>query len=160
MARYSLFSLFLFAAAWQDSRRKEIQVWIFWIGGMLALMLIGWQTAKALFFSSDKNWLFLWMECVAASLPGIVLLFCGNMTRGAVGVGDGWFFLISGWFLGLKHTMLLLCGSVFLCGGCALVILCQKRAWRNVHARKITLPFLPFTGCVWLGMLAAGWIFE
>lgn len=160
MIRNVVFSLYLLAAAWQDGRKKEIPVWIFWAGGLAALGLSGYQTACALLHGAgaEQEWVKIWTEGAAGSLPGVALLLLGKMTGGAVGAGDGCFFLIAGLFLGLENTVLLLCGSILLCGSWALWLLCRGLICGNTQAGKMTLPFLPFAGISWLGLFAAGWI--
>lgn len=48
-------------------------------------------------------------------IPGIMLLLIGMLTRGLLGEGDGWFFIVSGFFLGWQEcVMLLISGADFL----------------------------------------------
>lgn len=37
-------------------------------------------------------------------IPGIMLLLIGMLTRGLLGEGDGWFFIVSGFFLGWQEV--------------------------------------------------------
>lgn len=151
MMRMGVFSAFLLAAAWQDMRKKEIEVWIFWLGGAAAVGLLVWDVTQT-------GWLWLCKAFVEASVPGVILLICGKLSNGAIGAGDGWFFLISGWFLGLQAVFLLLCGGIFLCGSCALVLFFWKRVRYHENAGSMTLPFLPFVAISWLGLTITGWI--
>lgn len=77
---------------------------------------------------------------------GGALLLLGKMTEGALGSGDGYFFLVSGFYLSWEQSLGLLCYGLLLSSFWGLGVL----AWGNckkVPARKMRMPFLPF---VWL----------
>lgn len=158
MVRNGLFSVFLLTAAWYDAWKKEIPVWIFWAGAAAAMGLFGWKLLNEILYSTNGTMLKLCADCIAGSMLGICLLICGKLTRGAIGAGDGWFFLVSGWFLGLRDTALLLYGGIFLCGGWALGLFCWNCVRCNENVGKMTLPFLPFAALSWFGLVLAGWI--
>lgn len=158
MVKNGLFFMFLLAAAWQDAWNKEIPVRILQAGGIAAIGLFGWDLINDILYSTDQAWIKLCGDCMAGSMLGIGLLICGKLTGGAIGSGDGWFFLVSGWFLGLKNTALLLCGGILFCGIWALGLFCWKRVHCNENAGKMTLPFLPFAALSWLSLIAADWI--
>lgn len=153
-----LFLMFLLTAAWQDAWNKEVPIWLFWAGGIAAMGLFGWNLINDVLYSVSGAWMKLCVDCMAGSMLGIGLLICGKLTGGAIGSGDGWFFLVSGWFLGLKNAALLLCGGILFCGSWALGVFCWKRVHCNENAGKMTLPFLPFVALSWFGMIAVGWI--
>ena len=130
-----IFSLFLMAFSWQDLHRKRIRVsWLcgFGTAGMALTMI--------------RFVLFLfWME---------------RQTKGAVGLGDGCFFLITGCYLGGWRTLELLMGAVFvssLAGGVwmltALLGGKGNGLWEKMRKKK--LPFLPCVLPVWIWMLIA-----
>ena len=83
-----------------------------------------------------------------------------RQTKGAVGLGDGCFFLITGCYLGGWRTLELLMGAVFvssLAGGVwmltALLGGKGNGLWEKMRKKK--LPFLPCVLPVWIWMLIA-----
>ena len=84
-------------------------------------------------------------EIVLAMIPGITLLLIGLLTRGLLGEGDGWFFIVSGFFLGWQECVMLLISGQIFCGifGLAIMVGAQIGTGRE-SIRKLRLPFLPF----------------
>ena len=110
-----VFSLFLMVFSWQDLHRKRIRVsWLYGFGtaGMaltmircvLSVIKDGWDWKKSAL--QITVWLL-------GMLPGIFLFWMERQTKGAVGLGDGCFFLITGCYLGGWRTLELLMGAVF-----------------------------------------------
>ncbi len=142
--KIGMFSAMLFAAAWQDLRQKSIDMrTLLWGAGIALILSFGGGGNSAL-------------SLAVGSIPGILLLIGGKLTAGEIGSGDGWFFLVSGWYLGIQEVAVLLCGAIFLCGIWALAYFFWKQVRQNKSVRKDTLPFLPFVVPIWLSMLAAG----
>lgn len=134
------FVLFLFIAAYQDLKSKSIAVWVYWLFGGLA-MLILWRDLYNLMISSQL--VHHWWEIPGGMAIGLCLLGLGRITGGAVGEGDGWFFFISGVYLGFWDNMKLLIYGGLLCSvWCLWVLAGGVISGRNI--RKTTLPFLPF----------------
>lgn len=123
MARMGVFLVFLLAAAWQDFGTKQISSEILWLSGTAALVC---QSLSVLCLAFIKEagaeetvlWFFLnaWGPYLAGVLPGAALLALSWLGCG-IGAGDGFFFLVSGLLLGLRHNLLFLCGTV-LCAVC------------------------------------------
>ncbi len=130
MVREIFLWIFLLAAAWQDFRRKEIAVWIFAVSGLAALIL---NLTERTFLSY-----------IYGSAVGIGLLVAGAGLKGAVGIGDGCFFVVSGLYLGLKENLRLFCTALLLSGLYGLGIYVYKRFRYGLDAGKETFPFLPF----------------
>ena len=84
-----LFTMFLLIAAVEDWRRRRISVGIFVVFGICAGIL--WMTASG---NRPGNYGFL-----AAFFPGLLSLFLTGISHGAVGAGDGCFFLITACYL-------------------------------------------------------------
>lgn len=127
-----LFLIFLAVAAWQDMRDKEIDAWLYVVFG--GLIWFG-----KLCFDGPVE---LWREAVNA-VPGIALVLLSRLSGGAVGEGDGWFFVVAGVALGVWNAVALFFMSLFLC-----CLWCAGMAvwgWRRrISVRRKTVPFLPF----------------
>ena len=130
--REMLFTGFLAVAAWQDAREKEVDAWLFVVFGGLIWF------AK-LCFDGPVD---LGQEAVNL-LPGLAMVAFSKWSGGALGEGDGWFFVGAGVALGWKKSIALFCIGLFLCcAWCAAVAV-----WGKVHrvpVRGKTVPFLPF----------------
>ena len=142
--------------------RKRIRVsWLYGFGtaGMaltmircvLSVIKDGWDWKKSVL--QITVWLL-------GMLPGIFLFWMERQTKGAVGLGDGCFFLITGCYLGGWRTLELLMGAVFvssLAGGVwmltALLGGKGNGLWEKIRKKK--LPFLPCVLPVWIWMLIA-----
>ena len=78
-------------AAGQDLRKKQVDINLYWIFGMIA--------GAVLVFRMWENQNIMWekaAEGLFGFLPGLVLLGLGKVSRGSIGAGDGCYFLISG----------------------------------------------------------------
>lgn len=146
-----LFLCFLLAAAWQDFRRRRVEIRIYLIFGVLAAAL------------GICRWLALGeayglLEHMAGSALGGGLLAAGAASRGGIGAGDGCFFLVSGLMLGFWENLALLCYSTLCCGLFCLGYLVWCRVKGGEHAGKRTVPFLPFAVLpgVWLAVSFMG----
>ena len=154
------FLLFLLSAAWQDLRKKSIRASTFYIWGMMGLMFRGIQilyrlqqmvceetgkSGEEIFWSMAVLVLELFLDL----FPGLLLLGISVVTEEAMGKGDGWFFLVTGLFLGFWKNVFLLTGGLFLCFPVA-VWLMIGRWGKNTG---IKLPLLPFMFPVGLGVL-------
>lgn len=82
---------------------------------------------------------------------GAGILLMSRITQGAIGEGDGWFFVVSSWYLDEKEVWVLLLGSLSVswCWSAGLIL---YRVWCGRNAGKATIPFL---ACMWL---AGVWI--
>lgn len=146
-ASYILFLGFLMAAAFQDLREKQVQLWIFAVFGLAALGLHGFRwmlssmggvNGMGSLGSMDGvdgvggmtgmgRVLWIWGRWAAGCLPGIALLGLGRLSRGGIGVGDGLFFLMSGLMLRLEENLLVLCAGILLSGLFSLAVLVRRQ---------------------------------
>lgn len=157
-----LFSFFLIRFSWQDLKNKRIRVrGLYGFGivgaGMTLVRCVGIVIAAGGAWRQSIAGILLWF---LGLIPGMMLLILERQTRGAVGSGDGYFFLIAGFYLGGWQTMELWMGSVFvssLAGGAWMLAVLfrgkEKNIWEKM--RKKRLPFLPCAVPVWLWMLTA-----
>ena len=122
----AVFAVFLCACAWKDLKEKEIPLIFFVVAAAAGVIWAAGDLGQA-----------------ASLLPGTGLLIISYCTKGAVGKGDGLFFLVSGLYLGFwKCLALLFCGLLF-CSAWGLGML----IWGFCAGKKvkdIRLPFLPF----------------
>lgn len=90
-----IFTTFLAAAAWQDLRNKSVSVWLYLGYGAVAgaIRLTGGEPV---------------LQALSGGLVGVVLLAAGWMTAGAIGIGDGLFFVVSGLYLSFYDNVRLL----------------------------------------------------
>ena len=74
---------------------------------------------------------------------GIALVLLSRLSGGAVGEGDGWFFVVAGVALGVRNAVALFFISLFLC--CLWCVGMAVWGWRRrISVRRKTVPFLPF----------------
>ena len=136
-----LFMVFLGIAAWQDARSKEVDAWLYVVFGGLVWF-------EKLCFS----WPVQMGPEILNILPGAAMLLLSRWSEGAIGEGDGWFFVIAGVALGWKKSVAVFLAGLFLC-----CIWCTGLAvWgkvRHVSVRERTVPFLPFAVPAVLWML-------
>ncbi|MDR1549661.1 MAG: pilus assembly protein CpaA [Hungatella sp.] len=133
------FGVFLLASAWEDGREKAVSVWLFKAAGIAGVILA--------FLQGDIG-----AERLLSCMVGVGLLFLSRLTDEAIGMGDGWFFVVSGLFLRALLNLKLLIYGIFLngivCGGIYLF------GWlRGRDVKKQSIPFLPFLVPVWIGLV-------
>ena len=79
---------------------------------------------------------------------GVLAFAVSRVTKEALGYGDDWIILILGIYMGgSKILELLLWASLFL--GVVSLFFLFKKKWR----RDITIPFVPFLGIAYLGVI-------
>lgn len=128
----NLFFVFLGTAAWQDLRTRSISLEVLAGGAAVGIITCIWKER-------------LPGEIVLAMIPGITLLLIGMLTRGLLGEGDGWFFIVSGFFLGWQECVMLLISGQIFCGIFGLAIMVGAQIGTGTeNIRKLRLPFLPF----------------
>lgn len=137
MEHGGIFLLFLLVAAGRDLKKKSVEIWIYLIFGIWALLDIGYR------------WMVMGQQIDCGNLfsslcLGLGLLGCGILWGDAVGLGDGCFFLISGLLLGFWENLALLCYGMLLCSLYCLGYLIWNQVYYHRNVRKDTVPFLPF----------------
>lgn len=145
---------FMGAAAGMDLLKREIPCWLYWIFGVAG------AAYRIISISAPENGGFISvLSRTAESLAvGLGLLLISRIAEGAVGEGDGWFFVVAGFYLSWKINLGLLCYGLFLCSIGGIILMLWGR-WKGVSARKMKVPFLPFVclGCI---LMAAGNMWE
>lgn len=126
-------------AAGQDMRKKQVDINVFIVFGLMA-------AAAAVFRIWEKRngageQVVVYMTGI---LPGLVLLCLGKVSRGSIGAGDGCYFLISGLLLGFWKNLALLFYGTLCCGLFCLGYFVWGSLKQTDCMRKKTVPFLPF----------------
>lgn len=145
------FLIYLFAAAWQDWRHQAVsgRVLLFFFAHFLASQLCQCLCAVNLQQLPASLWYCgmirdpaLW-QLLGGALLGAVLMGLSRISEGAMGMGDGIFFLISGIYFGFWRNLLLLCAALLLCS-CAGLCLIIRGRMTGKDCRRKKLPFLIF----------------
>lgn len=131
------YTVYILAAAWQDIKKKSISSWLFIVFGVLGVI-------ENLLFKQQE-----WGQILASMLPGMLLLLLTKCSGGAIGSGDGCFFLVSALYLKVGHLIMLLCFGLMLCTMCCMGII-MSSFFTGISVRKKSLPFLPFLLPVWI----------
>ncbi len=147
--RLAVFAVFLGGAAWQDVRRRQVNG-LFLIGfGLLGMVF--WLSAAWFVWKGEGVWQEVLFSGAGGALLGAALLLLGRLSGGALGEGDGCFFIISGLYLGLKGNIGLFFAALTACFlFCCLLLLWGS--WKGVSVRKRRVPFLPFAALGALGL--------
>lgn len=149
-----VFFIYLAAAAWQDVRRREISGWFLCCFGAVFFILQLCRRIIPETWGIDLSMLSKGMstslsleELAGGMAIGAALLFIGQITKGAIGTGDGLFFLVSGCYLGFYKNLFFLCISLFLSSGAGLLCLVWGRRkgqdWRGKKLPFLVFAFLP-----------------
>lgn len=143
------FAVFLGLSVWQDIRYRRLD------GRLLAgFGLVGTAlrlSAAWLLWKGGGVWQEVLLDGCGAALLGAALLALGRAARGALGEGDGCFFLVSGLYLGFRGNIALFFASLMACFLFCCPLLLWGR-WKGVSMRKRQVPFLPFVALGALGM--------
>lgn len=154
-----LWMVVLIEAAFQDFRERRVSVPLLLVGagmGILgACLMTGaqygiWMESGIAAESVDLMVKFAKMQVLRigkAAGIGAILLILAKLTRGAIGGGDGLFFLMSAWYWDWKDLMILFLGALGVSSAWGMVWL-MKRQWSRGggHAAK-TMETIPFLTC-------------
>lgn len=112
--------IFLYLCAREDCRTRAISAgWFVLFGGIGILCLFGFPAVS-------------WQERLPGAGVGCVILLAAARKKSQIGAGDGWLFLVSGIYLGLRLTMTMLFLSTVLCAlFCLICLLTRQKKWRD-----------------------------
>lgn len=132
--------VFLCMVAVWDWKYREIPVWIYGIFGMFGLAV----TVKTLIETGCNAEAVRTVAELAAGVGvGLFLLLLGRVGQGAIGAGDGWFFLVTGLYLPWQEVLCLLCYGLLFCGLFSMSLVLWGVV-KGISVRNRKLPFLPF----------------
>lgn len=136
-----LFFIYLFLMAIYDIKKRKIQLEC---SAVVAVLLAIQQVCIVYRGEISIAGVFWGM------MVGVVLIGLSILTKGAIGVGDGILFVISGLFLGIYENGILLLLSLFFTAIAGGFLIMSKHV-----GKTYTLPFVPFVFigygvmCVW-----------
>ncbi|MBR5267867.1 MAG: prepilin peptidase [Lachnospiraceae bacterium] len=124
-----LFFVILLWVSYQDWQQKSISKRSLWLAGILGMgVSLVWKRSL--------------IQMLLSGGIGLFLLILSKCTNGGIGEGDGWFFIVSGWYLDWQDNVQLFLSGLFLCFGVSLILVVQS-CFRH-QKKNMTLPFLPF----------------
>ena len=152
-----LWMVSLFVAAIQDFKERQVSVPLLLVGagtGILGVCLMtGEEYRKWMETGINAERVNLLVKLVEMQVVrigkaagiGVMLLILAKLTRGAIGGGDGLFFLMSACYWDWKCLMILFLGALAVSSVWGMILL-MKRQWSRdgIHAGKMmeTIPFL------------------
>lgn len=145
---------FLTAASWQDARKGAIDLRIFQgfalYGVICQSLMLGvgiWEQGGVAMEQLRSAG-----SLAGAAGIGVALLVLSDVTEEGIGKGDGWFFLVSGLYLGLWKNAVFFMGSLLVSLPFCMVLFLRCIS-EGRSARGVRLPFLPFTVPAGIGVL-------
>lgn len=139
------FLIFLAGAAWQDARKGTIHIRTFWLFGAYGL-ICRCSLVLCILLGQRGEAAEVWIQVLglaAAAAVGIFLMFLSRITNEGIGAGDGWFFLVSGVYLGFWKNLLFFTGTL-LCALPVCLALWLKAMAEGQDGRTKRIPLLPF----------------
>ena len=124
-------------AAWKDIRSKKLPVIFLIIGACTGIVL-------QIIIGEASIW-----EMLLSCIPGGIAFILAFLTKQAIGYGDAALIIISGIFLGLNASIMLILIALVLSAIAAAVLLLLKK-----KKRKDEMPFVPFMLCSYIVIMA------
>lgn len=117
---------FLIYSSWKDLKKREISLWLTGIYGALGILLCLIQKRP-------------FTDLLVPFGIGVLILFFSILTKGEVGMGDGWILLALGFTLDMELYLKTVCIGMLLAAAWSgvLLIICRKN-------RKTEIPLVPF----------------
>lgn len=164
--------LLLGICGYTDLRKRVISTRVLLIFLSISLLWIVFAGLPQLGRSLSLSWIAgneaaAWLEknfcyrlsigsVIKSLLPGIALLLCSKLLKGAVGEGDAYLIMLTGLMLGGENNLLLLMGGLLLSAGCAVFLILVRK-----KEKTTAFPFVPFLFLsdilIFIIAPAAGW---
>lgn len=136
-----VFLAFLIIAAWQDTKEREVSVWLYIVFGLvlalssLCSLFDVWQMQGA------EICLKMLFDIMCSLCLGLALVGLSILMEGGIGMGDAVCFVVSSFAFGFWENLLLLASGLFLCSGYGI---CRMVWSGKLYIRKAQVAFLPF----------------
>ena len=118
--------IFLLFSSFLDIRKREISIPVTLLFG-LAGVVYSVRTGRTM------------TDYLIPAAISILILVCSILTRGQIGMGDGWLFLALACMLRMESYIQMACIGMLLAAACSVVLLLVFR--KN---RKTEIPLVPF----------------
>ena len=118
--------IFLLFSSLLDIRKREISIPVTLMFG-LARVAYSIKTGRTM------------TDYLIPAAIGIFILACSNLTRGQVGMGDGWLLMALGCMMRMESYIQMACIGMLLAAACSGVLLLVFR-----KSRKTEIPLVPF----------------
>jgi len=115
--------------AWMDIRTNLIEI--------NGLIFLGIAALLGMVCGADIR---LVQYALGGALVGVGVLICSRLSGECIGEGDGWLFVVTGFYLGALQNLTLLFGSVFFAGIFAIACLVLKK--KGKEDRIALVPFV------------------
>lgn len=125
-----VFLVILICGVWQDMRYRSVS---------RSYLILSGAAGSLLYAASGYGWGRLFLSAAV----GLLLLGVSVLTDGGIGEGDGWFFVVTGFFLEPAENMILFLSGVIFCSVYSLTLAAAAFAGGGSIRRK-RLPFLPY----------------
>ncbi len=126
MSREICFNIFLALWSLEDIRRKKVKLWPIPIFALWQLVFLSRQETG------------LWISSLCGMAVGIVFCAVSMISRGVIGLGDGWVIGLLGFYIGLQKLLPALGIAFFLAGMTAAVFIIFNKG------KTARLPFIPY----------------
>lgn len=139
MIRFVIVAVYLFVLSFFDWREKAVPRLLLWVGSLAAAGVLTYG-----YYERDVQWQRYFAECLAAVIPGMLLLIVSLATKKA-GLADGIVFLILGVFLGHQKSMTVFAISLIMAAVFSGYLLLFRRKVKDYQ-----VPYLPFVTASYL----------
>lgn len=122
----------LLLLSWQDIKKKEVSIWILFLGIGIVMLSIGYGIKM-------EDGISIWISKGVGTFMGVVLILLSKVSKEQIGMGDAIVITMTGAVFGFWNNLCLLFYSLILSAVYAVVLLLMKK----IHKRQ-RIAFLPF----------------
>ena len=132
----SIIVTMLLISAIQDIKQKEVCIWIIGLGAIFISICIPFCNSFSL------------MDSIGGVVVGGGVVLISKLTRGKVGMGDGFMLCATGVGLGLWGNLELFAFALFMAAVLCIILLVLR-----LIDRKKSIPFIPFLLLSFIGLI-------
>ncbi len=133
-----VYLLFFLVAAVCDLYKKSVPVLLFILGLLAGIPCFLYSCLHA---GASITIAFLF-KALVRFLPGCLLLGLSILTKGALGIGDGLFLVLSALFLSFREILILLLIGIFVSAVVSILMILPAH-FRKKNLQHQTIPFIP-----------------